>query len=74
MRVKLYKVKFEVTETLQNGKERRIFKYVFMKPFDENGIHVSPEEQIRRGTEALREAHYYNITYKETETSTLIFG
>jgi len=70
----MYEVIFEATETLQNGKERRVKKSVFMPRFDENGRHISPEAQIARGEAALREAYYYNITYVCTKATALIFG
>ena len=74
MRNKMYEVVFEATETLQNGKERRCKKSVFMPVFDENGKHISREMQIARGEAALREAYFYNIEYHGTKTTMLIFG
>lgn len=73
MKNPLYEVIFEVTETLQNGKERRVKKSVFMPRF-RHGKHVPPEEQIARGEAALKDAQYYNIVYVETKNKTLIFG
>lgn len=71
----LYEVIFEVTETLQNGKERRVKKSVFMPHFDaKTGRHIPPEVQKARGEKALKEAHFYNIVYVETKNKTLIFG
>lgn len=73
MKNPLYEVIFEATETLQNGKERRVKKSVFMPRF-RHGKHVPPEEQIARGEAALKDAHYYNIVYISTKATTLIFG
>jgi hypothetical protein len=71
----MYEVIFEATETLQNGKERRIKKGVLMPRFDaKTGRHIPPEAQIARGEAALKEAQFYNIVYVETKNKTLIFG
>lgn len=75
MKNTMYEVIFEVTETLQNGKERRIKKGVLIPRFDEKtGKHIPPEAQIARGEKALKESHFYNIVYVETKNKTLIFG
>lgn len=75
MKQALYEVIFEATETLQNGNERRVKKGVLIPRFDEKtGRHISPEQQIARGEEALKEAHFYKIIYVETKNKTLIFG
>lgn len=73
MKNPMYEVIFEVTETLQNGKERRVKKSVFMPRF-KHGKHVTPEEQIERGKAALKDAHYYNIVYINTKATALIIG
>ncbi len=73
MKNPLYEVIFEVTETLQNGKERRVKKSVFVPRF-RYGKHVTPEEQIARGKAALKDANYYNIVYIRTKTTVLITG
>jgi hypothetical protein len=73
MKNPLYEVIFEVTETLQNGKERRVKKSVFVPRFS-GGKHNPPEVQIARGEAALKDAHYYNIVYISTKATTLIFG
>lgn len=75
MRRKVYEVIFDCTETLQNGKERRVKKSVFMPVFDTNtNKHLDLDTRIMRGYTALVEAHYYNIEYSDTKTKTLIFG
>jgi hypothetical protein len=73
MKVKYYETIFEVTETLQNGKERRIKKSVYSEIF-RDGKHISAEERLRRGVDALKAEHYYNIVYIDTKTTFLIFG
>lgn len=73
MKELMYEVVFEATETLQNGKERRIKKGVLLPRF-RDGKHVCPEEQIARGEAALKAAWYYDIEYIETKCKTLLFG
>ena len=73
MKNPMYEVIFEVTETLQNGKERRVKKSVFMPRF-RHGKHVTPEEQIARGEAALKDANYYGIIYITTKATVLIIG
>lgn len=74
MKMKVYEVIFEVTETCNNGKERRIKKSVFFKPFDEVGIHTSQIMQIDKGQALLKEEHYYNIVYLDTKVRTILVG
>lgn len=75
MKKALYEVVFKVTETCQNGNERTYKKHVYMPRFDETtGKHVSPEQQIARGIEALKAEHYYNIQYLRTNCAELTFG
>lgn len=74
MKKSFYEVIFEVTETCQNGNERRIKKSVFMPHVDENGKHLSTPRRIERGSAALKAEHYYNIKYIETKTKHLIFA
>ena len=71
----MYEVIFDVTETLQNGNERRVKKSVLMPRFDANTKkHIDLDTRIMRGYSALAEANYYNIEYVETKNKTLIFG
>ena len=71
----VYEVVFRATETLQNGIERTVNKSVFMKPFDKaTGKHNSPEMQIEKGLAALKNEHYYNISYVGTKTRTIIIA
>lgn len=75
MRKQMYEVIFEATETLQNGKERRVRKGILMDCVNPvTNRHTSPEQQIARGEAALKEAYFYNIVYIETKKKTLIFG
>jgi hypothetical protein len=75
MKKPMYKVIFNVTETCQNGNERRIQKVVYMPRFDEiTRKHLTPEQQIERGTEALKALYYYNIQYDSTVATELIFA
>lgn len=74
MKKLMYKVIFNVTETLQNGKERRVQKVVYMPRFDEETKkHISLEQQIELGTAALKAEHYYNIEYGSTVATELFF-
>ena len=75
MKEPMYKVIFNVTETLQNGNERRVQKVVYMPRFDEvTKRHISQEQQIERGTRALKAEHYYNIEYGSTVATEIIFA
>ena len=75
MKKALYKVIFTVTETCQNGNERRVQKVVYMPRFDESTRrHISPEQQIERGTAALAAEGYYNIKYGSTVATEIIFA
>lgn len=73
MKQAMYEVIFEVTETLQNGKERRVKKSVYSPRFGEDGKHITETERIFRGRIALRECQYYDIVYIGTKATTLIF-
>ena len=74
MKKNFYEVIFEVTETCQNGNERRIKKSVFMPYTDENGKHLDTHRRVERGSAALISEHYYQIKYIETKTKTMIFA
>ena len=75
MKKLVYKVVFNVTETLGNGKERRVQKVVYMPRFDEvTGKHITPQQQAERGAAALAAEHYYNIEYRGTVATELICG
>lgn len=74
MKQTMYEVIFEVTETCNNGNERRTKKGVLIPHFDNTGRHIPPAKQIERGEKALKEANFCNIVYIETKNKTLIFG
>lgn len=75
MKKLMYKVVFHATETLQNGKERRVQKVVYMPRFDEETRkHITTEQRIARGTAALAAERYYNIEYGSTIATELIFA
>lgn len=71
--MKYYEMIFEVTETLQNGKERRKKVSVCCEPFNA-GIHRTEAERIETATKALEEKHYYHIEYVHTKNTNLIFA
>lgn len=74
MKKQVYKVNFYATETLQNGKERRVLKSVYTPRFDATTRkHITEEQRIERGTQALAAEHYYNIQYGSTIATELIF-
>ena len=73
MKTLIYEVIFEVTETLQNGKERKINKSVYMSPLVES-IHVSLALQIEKGTAALKKENYSNIQYVTTKNKYFLFA
>lgn len=74
MKKMVYKVIFNVTETCQNGNERRIQKVVYMPRFDERGKHIDRARQIERGAAVLTSEHYYNIVYGSTVATELLFA
>lgn len=75
MKKQMLKVYFYATETLSNGKEQTRLHAVYMPRKDEQtGQHITREQQIERGTEALAAAHYYNIRYGSTVDTIMIFG
>lgn len=71
---KLFKVYFWATET-KHGKEETRLQAVYMPRVDEStGELLTTAEQIARGTEALKNEHFYNIKYGSTVATELIFG
>ncbi len=63
---KFYVEIFQVTETLQNGKERRVKKEV-LSPVFNNGKHIPEKDRINAAVKLLEENHYYNIEHLETK-------
>lgn len=75
MKVLLYKVCFKATKTCDNGNEMRVTKIVYMPRFDENTRkHITPDQQIERGTAVLKAEHFYEIEYKETKAIEMLLG
>lgn len=75
MKKAFYKVYFHATEALWNGEERTRLHAVYMPRFDESTKrHITPEQQIERGTAALAAEGYYNIKYGGTVATELIFA
>lgn len=72
MKVIYYETVFKVTETLQNGKERRIKKSV-LTPIFVNGKRHIVIDRIRKAEDALKAEHYYNIEYIETKIKEVIY-
>jgi len=70
--MKFYEMIFEVTETCQNGNERRIKKSVY-SPIFRNGRHIIELDRVNNAIHVLEERHYYNIKYKGTKTTELLF-
>lgn len=68
---RVYEVIFEVTETCQNGNERR-HKVSVYAPIFKDGRHVVQLDRVEKCTAALKEQHYYDIEYIETKTKVLI--
>lgn len=71
MIIKCYEEIFKVTETLQNGKERRVTKSVLC-PIFKAGRHVIELDRIDKAIKELSALHYYNIEHIETKVKTLI--
>ena len=69
--MKVYETIFRVTETCNNGNERRIKKSVFTPCF-KNGRHVIEIERIAKAEEILKAQHYYDIEYLETKFTELL--
>lgn len=75
MKKQMLKVYFYATETLSNGKEQTRLHAVYMSRTDETtGKLLTTEQQIERGTEALKAANYYNIRYGSTVDTIMIFA
>lgn len=71
MKKQVFAMTFEVTTTLQSGKERTVKKKVYSDRF-KNGRFFVEDERIRQATELLRAQHYYNIKYLETNATSLL--
>lgn len=70
MKKRFYELTFRVTETCNNGNERKSRKAVITAPFHCEGsqfVHTSPEYSIPLAIKTLEEQHYYNIEYIGTK-------
>lgn len=74
MKKQFYKVHFWATER-KHGKEEIRLHTVYMPRKDEStGKLLTIEEQIARGTAALKDENLYNIKYGSTVAEDLIFA
>lgn len=71
MIIKVYEDIFEVTKTLQNGKERRIKKSV-LSPTFRNGKHLIQLDRETKAIKQLEELGYYEIQWVNTRVKTLM--
>lgn len=71
MVIKCYEDIYLVTETLQNGKERR-FKKSVLSPRFKDGKHIIELDRGAKGKKALEELNYYNIEYVDTKIKTIV--
>lgn len=70
--MKTYAMTFEVTETCNNGNERRK-KVTVHSPCFKNGKHIIELDRVNKAIEVLKSHHYYNIEYIDTKNTTLLF-
>lgn len=71
MKRNLFEMVFQVTETLQSGKERTLKKSVYSERFL-NGKFFTEEERIAEAIELLKDQHYYNIKHVQTKATSLL--
>ena len=71
MIIKVYEDIFEVTETLQNGNERRIKKSV-LSPTFRNGKHLIQLDREQKAIKQLEELGYYEIQWVKTVSKNII--
>ena len=71
--MKAYETIFEVTETCQNGKERRKKVSVYTPIYVDDKIFIGID-RINKGIAKLTEMHYYKIEYIKTRITNLIFS
>lgn len=69
---KYYEVVFCVTETCNNGNEKKYMKSVYVPRFDESGRHISPNMQVTSAWQELKRRGYYNIYHVKTICSEII--
>lgn len=71
--MEVYEVVFKVTETCNNGKERRITKSVYAPRF-KNGRHTVVADNVSMSVRLLQKMHYYNIEFVAVRNKTLLFS
>ena len=77
MRFEGFEVIFKVTETCQNGKERRMKKSVYTPSFkvvDGRCYFVALEDRIKKCVAILEAEHYYDIEYLDIKRKTLLMA
>ena len=78
MKIKYYAMRFLVTETLNNGAERRKKVTVNCLPFWHDGhnhmIHRTEEDRIAACVNTLKEEHYYDIEYIGTSDTFIMYA
>lgn len=72
MKAMVFENIFMVTETLQNGNERRTKKSVISPRF-RNGKFLTEQERIAEGIEVLKAEHYYNIEYVTAKATSVLY-
>ena len=75
MRSECFEVIFKVTETCQNGKERRIKKSVYTPVWRMEGerhIFIPLEDRIKMCVAILEHEHYYDIESHDIKRKTLL--
>ncbi|MBQ8331161.1 MAG: hypothetical protein IJX94_01510 [Clostridia bacterium] len=73
MKIEIYNVHFWATQRQGNGKERRTLQTVHMPRFDAvTRKHITEEQRIEKGTQALTAEGFYDIEYGSTVADELI--
>lgn len=70
MKEDCFELLFQVTETLNNGKERT-FKKKLLSPRFRNGHYITEANAALKGIELLQNMHYYRIKYMGRTCKTL---
>ena len=72
--MRVLEMNFRVTETLQNGNERRVKRTVYAKAETPEGYNmvVLGDRQYNNAVAELKKNHYYNITLESTKYTDLM--
>lgn len=70
--MKLFEITFMVTETCNNGKERRIKKTVYA-PAERNGSILIDLKSVDKAIAILKSKHFYNIECIDKRMVDLMF-